>query len=102
MFPDGGLTWEREVVNYSRDDAGTVFALLTPWYTVSTGNNRFWFYFADYSLDTRDADNVGLALLAVKPRQEAGSADQDETFHDLTVSWSEDDTGPTGIYVSTR
>jgi hypothetical protein len=100
MFPDGGLTWEREVVNYSGDDVGTVFALLTPWYKVSASGEPYWFFFADYSLDTSDPNNVGLAFLAATPRLDPSDPGQDQTLDDITNSWMVDDGGPTGIYVS--
>ncbi|MCU1416723.1 MAG: hypothetical protein JWP32_897 [Schumannella sp.] len=100
-FPDGGLTWERQIVNSDSGDLGKESKLLTAQYKVSAGGQDYWLFFADYAVDTIHPDNVGLAALAVTPWTEPGGPDPDPEFTSWNSSWIQESSGPYGIYVPT-
>ena len=102
IFPEGEITWERLTVNSTGDDARKVIKLLTTQYRVSAGGEDYWLFFADFVVDAKDPENVGLASLAVTPWFEPGAdPDPDPTFSDWGTSWISEGEGPTGIYVPT-
>lgn len=101
LFADGGVTWEQYVVNDTGDETGKAIKLLTSYYTLSAHGQDYNFFFAEFVVDQKDPDNLGLASLAVTPLTEFGAPDQDQEFIDWTQSWDDDAGGFTGIYVPT-
>lgn len=102
LFPSGGVTWTREVVNVSSaldDPDRERTKLLTPYYRMSAAGQDYWVWFADYVINTTDPLSVGLAALAVTPWTEPGDPHLDQSFNTFADSWIGDDPGEFGIYL---
>jgi hypothetical protein len=69
FFPNGGVTWEYDVVggDSTRSD-GKWTELLPAYYTVSADGNEYTFFFADFTVnDVVNPDNVGIYAMGVTP-----------------------------------
>lgn len=104
FFPDGGLTWERNVVGAEATTAyGEKTEVLRAFYDVSVGGKVYSLFFADFTQnDIVDPDNVGIFALGVTPRVDdidSGAAEPFYIWANSIHPRGVDKTGYPGIYV---
>lgn len=75
FFPDGGVTWEREIVNVSgHTQYGKKSLVLLASYIVSANGEDYRLFFADFTRnDIYNPDNVGIYALGVTPKPTGGA-----------------------------
>jgi hypothetical protein len=101
-FPEGGLTWERDLINVSSaldDPERRKTKRLGPYYKVTAAGEDYWLFFADFVVNTTDPSSLGLAALAVTAWTEPGEPIPDTSFTAFAGSWAGVDAGENGIYV---
>jgi hypothetical protein len=103
-FPDGGLTWKREVVSpEGRFSPGETTELLKGYYTVSAGGKAYELFFADFTINEYfDPGNVGIYGLGIMPLTEDREVGPAESFYHWTGAIQPDLSnadGYPGVYV---
>jgi hypothetical protein len=104
FFPDGGLTWERDVVGAeSTTGYGEKTEVLRAFYDISVGGQEYSLFFADFTQnDIVDPDNLGIFALGVTPQTDDIHSGDAEPFYIWANSFhlrETDRTGYPGIYV---
>lgn len=103
LFPDGDITWDTEQglpsVQYRRVDDDHRTILARSMYRVSSGGKDYWLFFADFTTNTIDPDNVGIFALGVSPRTEASDSDEEEAFFEWTDPFDAVPRSSPGIYI---
>jgi len=90
LFPKGGVTWKRDASSSEGDQSyGT--ELLESYDKVSAGGVDYSLFFADFTLDKADADNVGLYALGVSAWSEDRGSGPSEPFFVWAGSMSIDE-----------
>jgi hypothetical protein len=68
FFPEGGVTWERDAIGtVGENNGGHKTQMLGANYKVSVDGEEYWLYFADFTVNEVDPENVGLYALGVTP-----------------------------------
>jgi hypothetical protein len=68
LFPDGGLTWKYTSSGFEGDRSGGRHTdLWVANYDVSVGGNEFRFFFADFTVNRTEPDNVGIYAIGAAP-----------------------------------
>jgi hypothetical protein len=67
LFPNGGLTWERDGVGTIGTTGGGTTTVLQGAYIVSADGKKYWLTFADFTVNDHDPDNVGIYMLGATP-----------------------------------
>ena len=103
LFPDGDIVWdplsEEPNVRVATDgDDETI--LLLPVYRVSSGGKDYWLFFADFTVNTIDPDNMGLYALGVAPRTESGDSPQEQALFAWADTFDVAASTPPGILIS--
>jgi hypothetical protein len=103
LFPDGDIVWEPltedpDVRVAADGDNETI--LLLPIYRVSSGGKDYWLFFADFTVNTIDPDNLGLYAIGVAARTETGDSPQEEALFAWADTFDVDATTPPGILIS--
>lgn len=99
FFPNGGLTWERDVVGSSAkvDSHGNETELLEAHYKVSADGNEYWVLFKDFTVnESIDPQNVGLYGLGVAPWSEHPQSGPEEPLFAWAGSIQMDGDGENG------
>jgi hypothetical protein len=103
FVPSGDLTWrlsdEPLVVREKVEDDDEAILLL-PVYEVSSGGKDYWLFFADFTVNTIDPDNLGLYAVGVAPRTESGDSPQEQALFAWAETFDVDATTPPGILIS--
>jgi hypothetical protein len=102
LLPDGGLTWkpltQQPAVRVLIDgDKETI--LLLPVYGVTADGNDYWLFFAYYTVNTIDPDNLGLYGIGVAPRTATGDSPAEQALFDLADSFEIDTEVPPQIVI---
>lgn len=111
LFPGGDVVWEDPEggpghSEWKRDGMTTI--LLPSLYRVSSGGKDYWLYFAEFTVNENDLDNVGVYGMGVAPRAPGsgpaapGSGPEGVFFawrDSLVNSYDVADNGPPGVYV---
>lgn len=105
LFPDGDLVSREErhipAVQYRRIDDDQRTILATSMYGVSSGENDYWLFFADFTTNTIDPENVGVYALGAAPRTESRDSDAEKAFDSwLGQADDIDPSAPPGIYIA--
>jgi hypothetical protein len=80
MFPDG-VTWERDTVNSKGGiDGQKKTVMVQGYYKVSAGGKDYLLFFADFTVNEIDPDNVGVYGLGVTPFTDNRDAGTEEPF----------------------
>lgn len=93
LFPDGDIVWEPLTAEPDvrvAADGGNETILLLPFYRVSSGGRDYWLFFADFTVNTIDPDNLGLYAIAVAPRTESGDSAQEQALFEWADSFDVD------------
>jgi hypothetical protein len=102
LFPDGGIAWEpltREPEVRVAVDGDEETILLLPVYRVTAGGNDYWLFFAFYTVNTIDPDNLGLYGIGVAPRTATGDSPAEQALFDLADSFEIDTEVPPQIVI---
>jgi hypothetical protein len=111
LFPDGDVVWEDPErgpghTSWKRDGLATL--LLPSLYRVSSDGKDYWLYFADFTENEIDPDNVGVYGMGVAPRTAgsgpaAAGSGPEGVFFSWTSSFKNlydlDADVPPGVYV---
>jgi hypothetical protein len=96
LFPNGGVTWERDTVN-SEGSPSYGTELLKALYTVSADGIDYSLFFADFTVNgTVNPDNVGLYGLGVAPRTADTFSGPADSFFWWAGSMTIDESDPDG------
>jgi len=103
LFSDGDMVWEglaEEPEVRVAADGGNEAILLLPIYRVSSGGREYWLFFADFTVNTIDPDNLGLYAVGVAPRTESEDSPQETALFAWADSFDVDASTPTGILIA--
>ena len=111
LFPEGDVVWDdpEEGPGHSiwKVDGRTTL-LLPSLYRVSSGGKAYWLYFADFTVNENDPDNVGVYGMGVAPRTPGsapalpGSGPEGVFFswrNSLVTSYDVASNSPPGVYI---
>jgi hypothetical protein len=101
FFPNGGMTWKRDA-SASEGDESSGTELLKSYYKVSAGGVDYSLFFADFTLNKIDPDNVGLHALGVAAWADDRRSGPSEPFFSWAASMTIDESdadGYPGVYV---
>lgn len=100
FFPSGELAWDVNGVDTSeRISYGTRTEVLWCYYDVVVDGQEFAMFFADFTENTIDPDNVGLYALGVISMPDSWESDEAQAFIDWGSRFDETGRGVPGIYV---
>lgn len=103
LFPDGDVVWEElpdGPVVRERTDGDNETILLLSTYRASSGGKDYWLFFADFTVNTIDPNNLGLYAVGVAPRTESGDSTPESALFAWADSFDVDAGTPPGIFVS--
>jgi len=102
LFSAADLTWEplseEPVVREAVDGDGQTLLLL-PIYRVSSGGKDYWLFFADFTVNTIDPENLGLYAIGVAPRTASGDSPEEQALFAWADTFDVDATAPAGIFI---
>jgi len=102
LFPDRDLAWQESSdgpVVRDRTDGDEETILLLSTYPVSSGGAEYWLFFADFTVNTIDPDNLGLYAIGVAPRTVSKDSPQEQALFAWADSFDVDATTPAGILI---
>lgn len=102
LFPNGDLTYQEltdgpVVREVAEGDEETI--LLLPIYAIRSGGRDYWLFFADFTVNTIDPDNLGLYAVGVAPRTESGDSAQEQALFAWAESFDVEATTPPAILI---
>ena len=103
LFPASDLTWEalsEEPVARETADSDDQTILLLPIYRVGSGDKDYWLFFADYTVNTIDPDNLGLYAIGVAPRTPSEDSAQERALFAWADTFDVEASTPPGILIS--
>lgn len=100
LFPEGEISWEKAGSHsFGAIENGKKTTLLRVIYRVTADGGDFWLFFADFTENTIDPENVGLYGLGVAPRTESEDSEAEKEFYSWNGQFGLDEKGTPGIYV---
>jgi hypothetical protein len=103
LFPDGDIVWEPLIdepeVRIAADGENET-VLLLPVYRVSADGKDYWLFFADYTVNTIDPDNLGLYAIGVAPRTASGDSAPEKALFEWADTFDVDANTPPGILIA--
>jgi hypothetical protein len=73
--------------------------LLLPIYEVTSAGKDYWLFFADFTVNTIDPNNLGLYAVGVAARTETGDSSQEQALFAWADKFDVDATTPPGILI---
>jgi hypothetical protein len=103
LFPSGDLTWQElseppVVREWVEGDDEAI--LLLPIYEVTSAGKGYWLFFADFTVNTIDATNLGLYAIGVAPRTETVDSPQEQVLFAWADTFEVDASTPPGILIA--
>jgi len=102
QFPNGGITWQPEQGGsavYERDVDGKKTVLLPTFYTVSSGGKDFRFFFADFTENTIDPDNLGIYAIGAVPAAEIWLDEPEKEIYTWSSSFDLEASTPPAVFI---
>jgi hypothetical protein len=102
LFPDGDVMWKEDQGGsavYKRIDGDKKTVLLQTFYFVSSGGVDYRFFFADFTENSIDPDNVGVYAIGAVPMAEARVDVPEAYIYPWASSFDVSASSPPGIYI---
>jgi hypothetical protein len=104
LFPEGGIVWEplqEQPEARVTVDGDEETILLLPIYRITAGGEEYWFFFADYTVNTIDPQNLGIYGIGVAPHTATGDSPAEQALFEWADSFQIDTDVPPKVVIFT-
>jgi len=104
LLPEGDIVWEslqEEPEARVAVDGEEETILLLPIYRITAGGEDYWFFFADYTVNTIDPQNLGLYGIGVAPRTSTRDSPAEQALFEWADSFQIDTDVPPKVVIFT-